>query len=105
MTLSVATATTMSQLVFDGVAPPAEAAWHAMSASAFEADLPATIYQTSVAPDGSQDGSTPLVMRIKLSSGSACALAKSLRAGAALSSLVYVAIRRYVAHLVVSNMP
>lgn len=96
MTLSASTASTMSQCVFDGVAPPVEVAWHAMSASAFEADLPATIYQTSVAPDGSQDGSTPLVMRIKLSAGSASALAKALRSGSPLTSLVYVAIRRYV---------
>ena len=66
-------------------------------ASAFESDMPTTVYQTSLVAGESQDGSTPLSMTVNLSPATTAGLVKAVKKdGHTLSSLIHVAVRRCV---------
>lgn len=64
-----------------------------VSASHFELQPPAVVYQT-VLVDDKQNGSTPLDMSIRLSPAAASALHAAVRAGEALPTLIFGALRR-----------
>lgn len=66
-----------------------------VGASTFEVDVPATLYQTRLTPDGRQDSSSLQKLMLALSSESAAALSAAVAGGADVSTLVHGAVRRF----------